>query len=248
MNALILAAGYATRLYPLTRDQPKPLLPVGGRPILDYLLDDLETLPELRQVYVVTNHRFAPRFQAWAAARGTHPPLQVLDDGTHTPDDRLGAIGDLAWAIRHAGIEGPLLVAAADNLLPFRLQEMVRFARERGTDCLTCYHLEDPERLRRTGILARDAAGRVTRFEEKPPRPWSHLAVPPIYYYLSETLPLFAQYLAEGNNPDAPGGFVPWLLARRPVHAFLFEGQPLDIGNLQSYREACARMDGRLGG
>ncbi len=242
MRALILAAGYATRLYPLTLDRPKPLLPVGGRAIIDYLVEDLETLPDLSAIAVVTNHRFAGQFVQWAAGRQCRVPLEVLDDGTLTAEDRLGAIGDAEWVIRRQGIRETLLVLAADNLLPFRLADFVAFATQKGTDCISCYSLADGERLRRTGIIGRDAAGRVTRFEEKPPEPWSDLAVPPVYLYLPETLPLFAEYLSAGGNPDSPGRFVPWLIGRRPVHAYLFEGEPLDIGTVESYRAACARF------
>lgn len=241
MRALILAAGYATRLYPLTKDRPKPLLPVGDRPILDYLMDELETLPELEQIQIVTNHRFASCFQEWARARRQEKPLAILDDGSLTAEDRLGALGDIAWVLRGQKPATPLLVLAADNLFPFSFRDFVAFAREKRSDCITCYRMLDPARLRRTGIIAREAEGRVTRFAEKPAEPWSELAVPPVYYYLPETLPLLAEYLAAGNNPDAPGNFIPWLIERRPVHSFLFDGTVLDIGDLQSYRLACAR-------
>lgn len=239
MNALILAAGYATRLYPLTRDCPKPLLRIGGRPIIDYLLDDLETLPDLTHIYVVTNHRFIGPFEAWAARYEGSKRLVVLDDGSETPEDRLGAIGDIAWAIQEAGLCQRLLVAASDNLLPFWLRDLVRFADARGADCITCYRTGDRERLRRTGIIARGDDGRVLRFEEKPSHPWSDLAVPPVYLYMPHTLPLFEQYLREGRDPDSPGRFVPWLLERRAVFAYLFPGEPQDIGTPESYAAAC---------
>lgn len=239
MNALVLAAGYATRLYPLTRDCPKALLPIGGRPIIDYLLDDLETLPGMTHIYVVTNHRFIGRFQEWADAHPGGKRLVLLDDGSHTPDDRRGAIGDIAWAIEHAGLRQRLLVVASDNLLPFRLRELVCFSESKGSDCITCYHAGNPERLRRTGIIARGDDGRVLRFEEKPLHPWSDLAVPPVYLYTPHTLPLFEEYLRAGCDPDSPGRFVPWLLERRPVFAYLFSGEPQDIGTPESYAEAC---------
>lgn len=242
MNALILAAGYGTRLYPLTRNVPKPLLPIGGRALLDYLISELETLPHLSTIYLVSNHRFVQHFRDWTAARPTRAPLEVLDDGTNCEEERLGAIGDIAWSIREAHIAGPLLVAASDNLLPFRLVDFVTFAKEKGTDCVTCHRRRGLQRLRRTAIIERAPDGRVLRCEEKPRQPWSDLAVPPIYWYLPETLPLFEEYLAAGNNPDSPGHFLPWLIARRPVHAFLFEGDVLDIGTLESYQEACKRF------
>lgn len=241
MKALILAAGYATRLYPLTRDQPKPLLPIGGRAIIDLLVDELETLPALDQIYVVTNHRFAELFSDWAASRLISKPMEILDDGTVAPEGRLGAIGDIAWAIHFRQISDILLVMAADNIFPFKFSDFAAFAAEKGTDCITCYHLTDENRLRRTGIIARGEDGLVTRFEEKPARPWSNLAVPPIYCYIPETLPLFEEYLAAGQNPDAPGHFIPWLVERRPVHAYLFSGEATDIGDLRAYREACVR-------
>ncbi|HHX39915.1 MAG TPA: nucleotidyltransferase family protein [Armatimonadetes bacterium] len=243
MKALILAAGYATRLYPLTKDRPKPLLPIGGRALIDYLVDQLETLDELDGIAVVTNHRFASHFRDWARARQARLPLEVLDDGTDTPENRLGAIGDAAWTIRTLGLDEPLLIAAADNIFPFSFRDFAAFARAKGTDCLPCYRLDDPERLKRTGIVAVSPEGRVLRFEEKSPEPWSDLSVPPAYLYQRETLPLFEEYLSGGNNPDAPGNFVPWLLARRPVHAFRFEGYVMDIGTPKSYAAACRAFE-----
>ncbi|MDH7569127.1 MAG: nucleotidyltransferase family protein [Armatimonadota bacterium] len=248
MNALILAAGYATRLYPLTIDRPKPLLPVGGRPIIDYLLDEVESVPGLREIFVVSNHRFADRFRDWAASGRRTKPVHILDDGSNAPDERLGAIGDIAWAIEATGISGELLVSAADNLFPFRFRDFADFAASKGADCITCHRRPGVERLRRTAIIERAPDGRVVRFEEKPKEPWSDLAVPPVYLYRGETLPLFAQYLAEGNNPDAPGHFVPWLLARRPVYAFLFDAEVIDVGDLQSYQAACAAFSAGRGG
>lgn len=243
MRALILAAGYATRLYPLTKDRPKPLLPIGGRALIDTLVDQLEDLPGLSGITVVTNHRFADSFRDWAGLRPARLPLEVLDDGTDTPENRLGAIGDAAWTIRRAGIDEPLLIAAADNLFPPFFHDLAAFAAEKGTDCITCYRLDDPERLRRTGIVEVSPEGRVLRFEEKSPAPWSDLSVPPVYLYRRETLPLFEEYLAGGNNPDAPGNFVPWLLARRPVHAHRFEGPVMDIGTPKSYEAACRALE-----
>ena len=234
MKAVILAAGYATRLYPLTHDRPKHLLEVGGRPILDLLLDRLP-VEELETVYVVTNSKFAPRFREWAES---HPAgIEVIDDGTTSDDDRLGAIGDLQLVIS-TGIDDDLLVAAGDSLFSDPLDGFVRFARERAAPVIAAYDVGDLEEIKRLSAIEVDEDSRVTSFQEKPERPTSTLAGIALYFYPRSMLPLVAEYLEAGNNPDQPGRLLQWLHERTPVYAWLVPGRWFDIGTPETLAEA----------
>ena len=196
MKCVILAAGYATRLYPLTEHFPKPLLPVGKQTILDRLLADIGDAAE--SFIVVSNHRFAPIFRDWAAKQPL--PVEVLDDGTDTNETRLGAVRDILFAVEACGLTGDTLVMAGDNVLTFSLRPFLAYSREKGASCVLCHPENDPARQRKTGLITVDEAWRITSYEEKPTEPRGNLAVPPFYYYRGEDLALIPQALAEG--PD----------------------------------------------
>lgn len=236
MESIILAAGYATRLYPLTENYPKPLLPVAGRSILDRLVDKAFALVELEQVAVVSNHRFFDHFDRWRHGRPEKSRIRLVNDGSTTNENRIGALRDLALAVEAAQPAGPTIVLAGDNLFDFELTDFVDFFESRETDCITTHRLEEQERLQRTGVIEVDDRWRVRSFQEKPREPKSHWAVPPFYLYGRETLlESLPDFLTEGGEADAPGSFIPWLLGRKPIHAFPFEGERYDIGNLESY-------------
>jgi glucose-1-phosphate thymidylyltransferase len=235
VKAVILAAGYATRLHPLTVDRPKHLLEVGGRTMLDRLLDQLP-LGELDVVYVVTNAKFADRFREWAA--GQEANVEVIDDGTTSDDDKLGAIGDLELVIRSRQVDDDLVVAAGDSLFTERLDDFVRFARERSAAAIAVYEVAELEEMTRLSSVSVDAEARVVAMEEKPERPTSKLAGIALYYYPRAVLPLVAEYLADGNNPDQPGRFVEWLYTRTPVYAWRVPGRWVDIGTPETLAEA----------
>ena len=251
VNALILAAGYAVRLHPLTIDTPKPLLPVAGRPLLDYMLDELRAIPDLGRVVVVTNHRFAGHFEAWARDTAGAGPwdIEVVDDGTTTNDDRLGAIGDLAMVLdRHPGLRGePLFVLAGDNLVDFRLADLVATFRRHGggASVIALVRADDLPTLHRSGVVTIDADGRVTGFVEKPADPPSNLVCPAFYVYSQDALGRLPQYLANGGPPDAPGNLVAWLHSRAPVFGHVFQEPRYDIGTLENYREICGIYEAR---
>lgn len=238
MKCLILAAGYATRLYPLTKTTPKPLLGVAGKCILERLLDKVELVDAVDGVYVVTNARFAPAFQEWADEYQGSKPVSIIDDGTTSNDNRLGAIGDIRFSMRCAGIDDDLMILAGDNLFDFDLRDFVGFFDEIDADVITAYRVEDPALRRRLSIVELDESGRVLSFEEKPQEPKSEWGVPALYIYKRETLGFIERYLDEGNNPDAPGNLIPWLIKQRPVYAFRFAGRWYDIGTPESYQEA----------
>jgi glucose-1-phosphate thymidylyltransferase len=234
MKLLVIAAGYATRLYPLTLDRPKALLPVGGRPLLDRVLDALAGIGA-DETYVVTNARFAPQFEEWAAGRRG---LRILDDGTTSDEDKLGAIGDIAFVLREAHVDDDLVVVAGDNLFSEDLVDFGRYARERDEPVLALYDVGDLAQMSKYNAIETDAEGRITFFEEKPATPTSTLTGIALYFYPRRLLPLIHQYLLEGNNPDQPGRLVEWLHSRVDFYTWRVPGRWYDIGSAETLREA----------
>ncbi len=238
MKAIILAAGYATRLYPLTKDFPKPLLKVGGEAILDHIIPKIERVSQIDGIYVISNHRFYNFFLDWAHQAGYSKRIKIIDDLTTTNENRLGAIADLWFAIEREKLAEDLLVMAGDNLFDFEVTAMVDFYQKKGTDIITAHEVNDLERLQRTGVVLIDEESKVIGFDEKPVSPKSNLAVPPFYIYQKSTvLHSIKKYLDEGNNPDAPGNFIPWLIKQKPVHVYRFNGERYDIGAMESYEK-----------
>lgn len=232
MKCLILAAGYATRLYPLTENYPKPLLEVAGKPILDWLIEDLDKTGLIDEYVVVSNHKFAQIFEDWARQRMN---ISVVDDGTSTNETRLGAVKDIQLGIETRGINDDLLVMAGDNLLSFSLEGFLAYAQSKDTTCIMRYDEPDENRLHKCGVVEVDAEGKILSMEEKPAHPKSHWCCPPFYYYKKEDLPLVSVGIAEGCGTDAPGSFIAWLCTRTSVHAYEMPGQRYDIGTLESY-------------
>jgi glucose-1-phosphate thymidylyltransferase len=241
MNALILAAGYATRLYPLTLTRAKPLLDVAGKPIIEWLTDRLTNLPGLEKVFVVSNDKFAKDFQSWAGKYcRSHPGahLKIINDGSTSDDNKLGAIGDIQLALAREKLLGDdLLIAAGDNLFSDSLHDFVAFARGSGAT-VALFDVGDIEAMKKYACVTTDATGVITHFEEKPQRPTTTLAAIALYYYPREVLPLVTDYLADGNNPDQPGRFLQWLYTRKPVKTFQLKGNWLDIGSKETLEEA----------
>ncbi|MBO4548433.1 MAG: nucleotidyltransferase family protein [Abditibacteriota bacterium] len=236
MKCLILAAGYATRLYPLTKNFPKPLLKVAGKPILGWLTEDLETCGLIDEYAVISNHRFAPHFNEWAA--GLPLPVTVLDDGTVSNEDRLGAVKDIRFAIDALHIDDDIVVIAGDNLLDFSLTRFVDYARGKDTACVMRYYEPDRDRLKKCGVAETGPDDLILSMEEKPAEPKSHWCCPPFYYFPKRELHLVAEGIEAGCGTDAPGSFVVWLCARTAVHAMEMPGRRYDIGDLASYEQA----------
>lgn len=239
MKALILAAGYATRLYPLTLDRPKALLPLADKPIIDYICSELITLPDLNEIIVVSNHRFVEHFVRWQEenAAGYRLPITIVDDFTTSDVDKLGAIGDISFVIDRLEIDEDLLVIAGDNLFTYHLIDAWRVFREFDQDMILAQAIDSLSDLRRFAVAKIDENDLVTDLEEKPSEPKSNLAVYATYFYKKDTLPLIKKYLDQGGNPDAPGNFPAWLYKRKPVRLYKFTGECFDIGTPQSYAE-----------
>jgi glucose-1-phosphate thymidylyltransferase len=245
VKAIILAAGYATRLYPLTKTVAKPLLTVGGRPMLDYLLDRICDVDEIDTVHVVTNHKFADSFVAWAETHevaGTR--IVVHDDGTTSDDDRLGAIGDIAFVIEQAGLEHEdLLVVAGDNLFDYSLDEYVSWWRGKGeASAVVLYDVGSLELVRQYASVEIAEDDRLLSFVEKPADPKSSLVATAAYIYPQSHVPLIHRYLEEGNAPDQPGRFVAWLVPRAPVYGYTASGDWRDIGDAGQLLDADNRL------
>ena len=233
MKCLILAAGYATRLYPLTENFPKPLLKFGDKAILDWLLDDIQRSGCVDGYIVVTNHKFAPIFQDWADG---HPlPIVVVDDGTSTNETRLGAVRDIQFAVDQLGLDDDLLIIAGDNLLDFSLTSFLRYAQEKQSSCTMRYYEADETKLRKCGVSEVDECDRLLSLEEKPAEPKSHWCTPPFYFYTKEDVRKIQGALADGCGVDAPGSLVAWMCRHSVLHSMEMPGKRYDIGNLESY-------------
>lgn len=239
MKGIILAAGYATRLYPLTENMPKALLEVGGKPIINYILTEFETIPAIDEVIVISNHKFATHFENWAKIQKTSLKLTVLDDGTTNDQNKLGAVGDISFIIEKLSIVDDIFVMAGDNIFTFSLKDYYDFYKKTDADCILVKEMEQEEDLIRMANVKTNENGQVTFMVEKPNPPVSRLAAFASYIYKKDTVPLIKQYLDEGNNPDAPGFFPSWLYLRKPLFAYKFEGECYDIGTHDSYKEVC---------
>ena len=238
MKTIVIAAGYATRLGELTRNFPKPLLQIGRSTILGRMLDDIDTIPEIDEHIIVTNHRFAPIFEEWSLQQHYSKPVTILDDGTETNETRLGAVCDLLFALEKLNVDDDLLVVAADNILEFSFRGFVSYALSKGTSCIMCHHEPEVYKLQRTGVIEVDADMRVLQMQEKPEVPVSHWAVPPFYVYLRKDLDLVRHAVENGCGKDAPGNLAHYLVDRTTLHAWPMPGGRFDIGSLDTYEEA----------
>lgn len=245
MKALILAAGYATRLYPLTINNPKPLLPINGRPIIDYIVDEINTIDVIDKIYVISNHKFAGHFEQWAETVKSEREVVILDDMTSTEETKLGAVGDIQFVIESEKIDDELMIAAGDNYFTFKLKEYYDFYRSISRDCVCAKRLDDVEMLKSFAVASVNDAGKIMELVEKPQQPKSDLAVYATYIYKRDTVPMFKQYLEEGNKPDAPGYFVQWLYKRKDVYAYIMNGDCYDIGTPKAYEDINKLLMGR---
>jgi glucose-1-phosphate thymidylyltransferase len=239
----MLAGGYGTRLGALTLNTPKQLLPVGGRPIFTHILSAVEALSAVEQIYVVTNCKFFRQFLQWREETPSRCSIIVVNDGTHSNEERLGAVGDIHFLLDMYGIDEDLLVVGGDNLFEFRLPDFVAFAQQRGT-AIAVYTLPRLEDAEKYGNVKLDDQQRIVWFEEKPKPPQTRLIATAVYYFKREHLKHFRRYRAEGHHQDAPGFFIRWLYPQIEVYGYAFDGYWFDIGSPESLAEAEKRLAG----
>lgn len=242
MKAIVLSAGYATRLYPLTLNTPKGLLPIGKKSILDFITDEIQKVNEIDELFIISNHKFYDNFSDWAKTRETRLKITVFDDNTTDDSNKLGAIGDIWYTIEKGNINDDILVVAGDNFFTFDLRDYVEFYNKVKHDTILVSEMESLSDLQRMANATLSDEGKVLFMEEKPQNPKTNIAVFASYIYTKETVPLIKKYLDEGNNPDAPGFFPSWLYTKKDVYAYKFQGECYDIGTPQSYKEVCEKF------
>ena len=245
MKCLILAAGYATRLYPLTENFPKPLLEVGGKTILDWLLDDMDTMGVIDEYVVISNHKYYQHFVNWAASKPMK--ITVVDDGTSSNETRLGAVRDIQFAIDSLQLDDDMLVMAGDNLLDFSMTKFIRYALEKNAPCTMRYYEPSFQKLLKSGIVTVDDSDQITRMTEKVPDPETNWVSVAFYYYPKDVAKLIGQALADGCGVDAPGSFMIWVSQRTTSYAMEMPGHRYDVGNLDSYQKIKAEYKGIIG-
>lgn len=233
MKCLILAAGYATRLYPLTENFPKPLLKVGEKTILDWLVEDIDTLGIVDEYVVISNHKFAHHFNNWASER--NEKITVVDDGTSTNETRLGAVRDIQYAIDKLKTDDDMIVIAGDNLLDFSLTKFIEYAKKKNATCIMRYFEPSQEKLKKCGVVTVGDDDKIINMVEKPENPESNWCCPPFYYYTKDSAKLIKKGIESGCGVDAPGSFIAWLSKQVETYAMEMPGKRYDIGNLESY-------------
>lgn len=238
MIAIILGAGFATRLHPVTVDKPKPLLEINEKPMIDYIIEELETINEINEIVVVSNHKFYDQFLLWSKSCPTDKRVKVIDDGVDSVESKRGAIGDIVFTLDTLDIDEDIMVIAGDNLFTFRLKDYYDFYQSVDSDCVIAQRAKPSDKLTQLAVIDLDEKNKVIDFEEKPSMPKTDIAAYAIYIYRKSTLPFVYRYIKEGNNPDSPGHLVSWLYSRRDVYAYLFHGDCYDVGDVEAYYEA----------
>ena len=235
MKCLILAAGYATRLYPLTENFPKPLLEVQGKTILDWLIDDMDRTGEIDEYVVISNHKFSRHFEAWAKKKSQK--ITVVDDGASTNETRLGAVCDIQFAIEKLQLDDSMIVLAGDNLLDFSLSTFIKYAVRKNASCIMRYYESDFSKLLKCGVVEIDENDKILSMTEKSPTPKTNWCCPPFYFYTKKDTKLVKKGIESGCGTDAPGSFIAWLSTVSDVYAMEMPGKRYDIGNLESYEK-----------
>ena len=240
MKALILAAGYAVRLYPLTKQYPKPLLKVGKKPIINYIIDKLELIDEINEIIIVTNSKFIPVFEKWASKINCRKRISLVDDLTSSPLDRRGAIGDMDFTINKKNINDDLLVVGGDNLFDGTLKEFLSFAKlVKGHPVIGAYDIKNLAQANKYGVIELDKKNKIIDFKEKPQKPKSTLVAMCLYYFPKTKLKLIKEYLKDKKHKsDATGFYIDWLRKKDQVYGFVYNGQWYDIGDKKFYSRA----------
>ncbi len=237
IEALVLAAGYATRLYPLTENTPKPLLEVAGKVMIEHILDKIEELKEISKIYIITNNKFTKNFLDWEKKYSSRFQINIINDGTSSNDDRLGSIGDIQFAIKNKKISDDILVVAGDNIFDFSLKEMLGIFKNTKSDVIALYDVNNKELAKNYGVVS-VKNGIIAKFVEKPQNPESTLISTGIYMFQKKTLRLMQKYIDEGSNPDKSGSFIEWLHKKEQVYAHEIDKEWYDIGTLEQLEKA----------
>lgn len=244
MKCVILAAGYATRLYPLTENFPKPLLEIKNKTIIDWLIDDIEESKEVSEYIIISNHKFYNHFVDWKDKKKISTKITILDDGTTSNETRLGAVKDIAFAIDKLKLDDDLLVLAGDNILDFSLQDFINYFKEHNSTCIMRYYTEDEKRLKKSANIKIDSNDKVLEMIEKPDVPISNWCCPAFYIYSKEDVEKVNKALSDGCGYDAPGSFICWLHKKSSVYAYNMPGKRYDIGTLETYEEVKNSFNG----
>jgi len=245
IKALVLAAGYATRLYPLTKDKPKPLLPVAGKPMIEYILDKIAPIDNINEILVVTNNKFHTHFEKWAANYNYPKPIKIINDGTMSDEDKLGAVGDIQFVIDKENLNEDLLVIAGDNLFEFSLKDFVAFFKQKKDNAIAVYDVKDIEIAKRMGVVTVNKNKKLIFFQEKPEKPNTTLIAICCYLFPAKKLKRIKEFLSTGAKSDAPGYYIQWLYKNDNVYCFIFEESWFDIGNLDQYKKANQKYEKR---
>ena len=235
IKAIVLAGGYAKRLWPITKDMSKPLIEVGGKPVINYIMEQLQHIPEIEEIYVSTNKKFEKQFAEWLKKYGFRK-TKIIIENTNNEDEKLGAIGGIDYVIRNEGIEGECLIVAGDNLFDFMINDIIRDYKSRKAPVLAVLDIQDIEKAKLYGNVEVDEDGRITNFVEKPPEPKSTLVATCCFVIPSASL--VRKYIEAGNNRDSPGFFNQWLYKQMPYFGFTFRGKWYDIGDFKSLEMA----------
>ena len=236
MDAIILAAGYAVRLQPLTEDTPKALLEVAGKPMMEHIIGKVEGL-KIGKIYIVANDKFYPNFLDWLHNLNAQVPVEVINDGTKSNEERLGAVGDIDFVIKNKNIKEDIVVIAGDNLFELPLQEVANIFNKRKKNLIVLHDVKDKELAKHYGVVEVED-NVVVDFEEKPVSPKSTLVSAGIYFFSKKTLGLIEKYISQGNNPDKTGDFIKWLHKRETVYAYITDKKWYDIGSFEQLEKA----------
>ncbi|HZX20013.1 MAG TPA: nucleotidyltransferase family protein [archaeon] len=244
MKALILAAGYATRLWPLTKNKPKPLLEVKDKPIIDHIIGHFKEIPEITEVFVVTNEKFSLAFEQWAESVNFGIPIKIINDMTTSNEDRLGAVGDMKYVIDEVKLDDDLLVIAGDNLFEYKLSDFYAYFKKKKSSIVACKDMVSLDEVKeKFGVVELNNSNKITGFEEKPLNPKSAVAATACYIFAKEDVRSIKNYIEAGNKPDNAGDFIKWLSNHKPVFAFVFTEKWFDIGSFESLGKAREEFD-----
>ncbi|MFH1391978.1 MAG: nucleotidyltransferase family protein [Candidatus Diapherotrites archaeon] len=241
----MLAAGYAKRLWPLTKNKPKPLLEVKGKPLVEHIIKHFDEIPEIDEIFIVTNEKFSLNFEQWAEEFDGKLKIKIINDMTTSNDDRKGAVGDMKYSIDEVKIDDDLLVIAGDNLFEYKLADFYKFFKEKGRSVVACKDMGSKDEVKeKFGVAELDSDGKIIGFEEKPIEPKSALASTACYIFSKEDLKEINNYIEADNPPDNAGDFVKWLSNHKPVYGFVFNENWFDIGSFESLGNAREDFDG----